>query len=290
MEKNIVGSLAGIAGCLVVGGLVAAAGGSGSVDGVSLPLFVWCCVLAFVIQWLAFIPAYIHQSEHYFDLTGSLTYLALAACALLFGGRDPRAVLIGILVAVWAVRLGSFLFARVRSVGSDGRFRNIKSGFIRFLMAWTLQGAWTFVTFAAGLAAMTSVTQQALGWIALTGTGLWLCGFVIEVVADRQKTAFRRNPDNAGSFITTGLWAWSRHPNYFGEIVLWLGITIIAFPVLSGWQMATMISPVFVVVLLTRISGIPLLENRADRRWGDDPAYQAYKAATPVLILRAPGR
>ena len=99
---------------------------------------------------------------------------------------------------------------------------------------------------------------------------------------------FRADPANEGRFITTGLWAWSRHPNYFGEILLWAGIALIAFPVLQGAQLATLISPVFVFVLLTRISGVPLLESRGKKRWGDEPAYQEYKARTPVLWPRPP--
>jgi steroid 5-alpha reductase family enzyme len=105
-------------------------------------------------------------------------------------------------------------------------------------------------------------------------------------VADRQKSAFRSDPANAGRFISSGLWAWSRHPNYFGEIVLWVGVALIALPVLSGWQHVTLVSPLFVYLLLTRISGIPPLERRAEEKWGDDPAYRAYVERTPVLWLR----
>jgi steroid 5-alpha reductase family enzyme len=113
-------------------------------------------------------------------------------------------------------------------------------------------------------------------------------GFLFEAVADDQKRRFRANPANEGRFIASGLWAWSRHPNYFGEITLWFGIALVALPALSGWQYATLISPVFVYLLLTRISGIPLLEARAKKRWGDEPAFQAYRARTPVLFPRPP--
>jgi steroid 5-alpha reductase family enzyme len=115
---------------------------------------------------------------------------------------------------------------------------------------------------------------------------VWIVGFTVEVVSDRQKRRFRQDPANAGRFITTGLWAWSRHPNYFGEIVLWLGIALIALPALSGWQYVTLISPLFVYLLLSRVSGIPPLESRAEERWGNDPEFQAYKARTPVLFPR----
>ena len=115
---------------------------------------------------------------------------------------------------------------------------------------------------------------------------IWLTGFTIEVMADRQKSRFRADPANRGRFISTGLWSRSRHPNYFGEITLWVGILLIAAPTLRGWQWVAVLSPLFVTVLLTRVSGIPLLEKKADTKWGDDPAYQEYKASTPVLIPR----
>jgi steroid 5-alpha reductase family enzyme len=108
------------------------------------------------------------------------------------------------------------------------------------------------------------------------------------VVADRQKSAFREDPANKGRFITSGLWAWSRHPNYFGEITLWAGIALIAIPVLSGWSWVVMISPIFVYVLITRVSGLPMLERRADERWGGEEEYEEYKRKTPVLMLRPP--
>jgi steroid 5-alpha reductase family enzyme len=111
---------------------------------------------------------------------------------------------------------------------------------------------------------------------------------VIEVVADRQKSVFKTDPANTGRFITGGLWAWSRHPNYFGEITLWVGVAIIALPTLSGWRWLMLISPLFVILLLTRISGIPMLESRAEKRWGADPEFRAYTDSTPALLLRPP--
>jgi steroid 5-alpha reductase family enzyme len=124
--------------------------------------------------------------------------------------------------------------------------------------------------------------------VAVVGIIVWIGGFAIEVVADRQKSVFKQDPSNQGRFIKTGLWAWSRHPNYFGEIVLWTGVAIVALPVLSGWRWATLISPLFVILLLTRVSGIPMLEARAEERWGDEEEFRRYTKDTPVLIPRPP--
>lgn len=279
-----VGTFAAVA----VGALIAFAGGQGSIVWQGVPLFVVCALLAYAVQWLVFVPSFLAHTEHYFDLTGSATYLAVTALALFAGNGDMRAHVIAVLVAVWALRLGSFLFVRVKQDGSDGRFDELKFSFPRFLMTWTIQGLWVFLTLAAALAAMTVATSVPMGTLAWVGVVVWVVGFGIETTADAQKRAFKRDPANAGRFITTGIWAWSRHPNYFGEITLWVGIALIAAETLSGWRWVTMISPVFVFVLLNFISGVPLLESRGKKRWGADPEYQAYKARTPVLVPRPP--
>ncbi len=189
---------------------------------------------------------------------------------------------------IWAGRLGTYLFRRIRRAGKDERFDRIKPSFVRFLNAWTLQGLWVSLTLAAALAAITTTTREAIGVVTVIGALVWVAGFGIEATADRQKSRFRADPANKGRFISGGLWAWSRHPNYFGEIVLWIGVALVAVPVLRGWQWVTLISPVFVAFLLTRVSGVPLLEKRADEKWGGQEDYEAYKASTPVLVPRPP--
>jgi steroid 5-alpha reductase family enzyme len=188
------------------------------------------------------------------------------------------------LVVVWAVRLGSFLSRRIQKAGRDDRFDEIKPSFFRFLNAWTIQGLWVTFTMAAALVAITTTARKELDIFALVGFLVWAFGFGIEVIADTQKSRFNADPANKSKFIRTGLWSRSRHPNYFGEIVLWIGVTVIGMPVFQGWQWVALISPVFVTLLLTRISGVPLLEKKADKKWGGQAEYEAYKKATPVLI------
>lgn len=265
--------------------LVTWAGSQGGTVAGGVPVFALCAALAFVINWVAFVPAYLGRTEMFYDLTGSLTYLTVTASAVwLSGARDPRSLLLAALVVLWASRLGSFLFLRIRRDGRDGRFDELKQSFARFLMAWTLQGLWVVLTLAAALAAITGEGSRPLGVLALVGAVIWGLGFSIEVIADRQKSRFRADPANRGRFIRTGLWARSRHPNYFGEITLWAGVALVALPELSGWRYLTLISPFFVYVLLTKGSGIPLLEERADGRWGGEPDYEAYKERTPILV------
>ena len=282
-------SILGILISLAIGGLILLAGSQGSTQVNGLPLFFICGAIGFVMHWIIFLPSFAFQTEHYFDLTGSLSYISTVLAAIyLSPNLDTRDMIICAMIAIWAARLGSFLFWRIKKDGQDKRFVVMKTQFFWFLMTWTLGGLWVLVTMAAGLAAMTSDASIPLGPMAYLGIALWVAGMLIEVVADSQKTQFRKVPENRDRFITTGLWAWSRHPNYFGEITLWLGLALVALPVLSGWQLATMISPIFVYLLLTKVSGIPLLEALAQKKWGRDPEFIAYTEKTPALMLKKP--
>lgn len=270
---------------VVIGVLVAVAGSQGGATVGGFPLFGLGVTAAFLIQWLAFIPAFKAQTEKYYDLTGALTYISITVLlVLLTPGVDARGLLLAAMVVAWALRLGSFLFRRVRKHGKDDRFDEIKPSFVRFLNAWTVQGLWVVLTAAAAWIAITSATRVALDWWALVGFVVWAFGFGIEAVADNQKGRFKADPANKGRFISTGLWSKSRHPNYFGEIVLWIGVLLIAVPVVEGWQWVALLSPVFVAFLLIKGSGIPLLEKKADSKWGGQADYEAYKSSTPVLI------
>ena len=270
---------------ILLAGLVAIGIDQGSVNISGISLIYFCCAFIFLAQWLVFIPSYIFETEHYFDLTGSLTYVSVTLLAILFTvDISLRDILLALFVWIWAFRLGSFLFVRVKKAGSDGRFDLMKKDFWWFLMTWTIQGLWVFLTLAMALAAITSESKMAIDIFAVVGTLIWIFGFSIEAVADQQKTNFKDDPDNKDKFITVGLWSWSRHPNYFGEMVLWIGIAVIAFPVLIGWQLVALISPIFVIFLLTRISGITMLESRGYKKWKDDPAYIDYLERTSVLL------
>jgi len=261
------------------------AGSQGSATVSRVPLFLLCASVGFILHWLVFIPSYLLQAEHYFDPTGSFSFiLAVTLAAYLHPFLDLRGLIICVLIAIWAARLGTFLFMRVERAGRDTRFTEIKTRFWHLLFTWTLGGCWVFITMAAGLAAITSMTQRPLGMFVILGVLLWMIGFGIEVIADRQKSQFRLQAENVDNFITTGLWSYSRHPNYFGEILLWLGITVIALPTLVGWQYVTLISPLFVAFLLVRVSGVNLLEAQGQERWGANPNYQHYISNTPTLI------
>lgn len=254
------------------------------------PLTFSCAIIAFGLNWLAFIPSAAAQKDTYYDMVGSLTYLSLLVFAVFLSWpSDLRSMAVAVMVAVWAVRLGSFLFRRIHAAGgADQRFEKIKVNPPRFLVAWTLQAAWVTFTASAAIVVITSADKAPIDFFFYTGSLLWLLGFSFEVVSDEQKRRFKADPRNKDKFIKTGLWAWSRHPNYFGEISLWTGILIIAVPQLNSWSWLVLMSPVFVYLLLTRVSGINLLEAIAKDRWGENPEYQDYCKKTPVLLPRFP--
>ena len=282
-------SLIGIAVSLIIATLILLAGSQGSLSLQGLPLFAVCGAIGFILHWAIFIPSYAFQTEHYFDLTGSLSYITTVIVAMVLNpSLDIRDLIICAMILVWAVRLGSFLFWRIKKDGQDKRFIVMKTKFTWFLLTWTLGGLWVLVTMAAGLAALTSNTTVELGILGYVGIALWLFGFAVEVIADNQKTQSKKDPNNKDRFITSGLWSWSQHPNYFGEITLWLGLALFTYPVLSGWQLVTLISPIFVYLLLTRLSGIPTLDRLAKEKWGSDSDYIAYVEATSKLILAPP--
>ena len=266
---------------------VATLANPGGLDLAGWPAMSGLALGAFSLQWLAFIPARLLQTERFYDLTGSMTYIAITLGAISVATTPSSAQwLIAIMIFLWAGRLGSFLFRRIHAAGGDQRFDHIKVSSSRFFVAWTLQGAWVVMTSCAALTAILSAEQPPVGVIYVIGAVMWTTGFIIEVIADRQKSRFREDPGNERKFINAGLWARSRHPNYFGEILLWAGIAVMAIPYLSGTQWVVMLSPLFVYALLTRLSGIPTLARRGRELWGDDPAYQAYVANTPLLVPR----
>jgi steroid 5-alpha reductase family enzyme len=245
-------------------------------------------LIIFGIQIAVFLPSFVFKTEHYFDITGGLTFISILiflSYNLIMKDNPPffPKLFTLSLIGLWAIRLSSFLFIRVKRAGKDLRFDEIKKNFLRFMIAWILQGLWVFMCLLPVIA-MTSSSQSTNFMFSLIGVFLWLTGWLIEVVSDIQKTRFNAVATNKGNFINTGLWSISRHPNYFGEFVLWLGITIIAFPSLSGFQYLAILTPIFVYLLLKNVSGVNLLEEIANNRWGDDQNYKDYKKNTPVFF------
>ena len=247
-------------------------------------------LLAFLISWVAFIPAYGFQTEKFYDLTGSIKYLLLIwityLAAFQINGYNIGSLILTLFISIWTIRLGSFLFMRIHKDGEDKRFRTIKTSWSQFFMTWTLSGMWVSICSMCALTAISSNTGVVTNSIFYIGAILFIVGLSIEVIADNQKSVFRSVEANKNKFITTGLWAKSRHPNYLGEIVLWFAVAVMSFSSLTGLQYITLISPIFTYLLLVHVSGVRMLEARSDIKWADNQEYQEYKRETPVLFFK----
>ena len=242
-------------------------------------------ILSFIFHWLLFIPAFIFKTEKFYDLTGSLSYITIILYVLISsneGISNYGNVILSSLIIIWTLRLGSFLFLRIKKAGEDKRFREIKKSFSWFFMAFTVSGMWVSI---CALCALTGISNGIeLNTITNTGIILFVIGFTLEIIADTQKTNFRKNNKNKDKFITTGLWKYSRHPNYLGEIILWIGVAIISYSSLEINQLFTLVSPVFTYLLLVYVSGINLLEKSGQKKWGSLNEYKEYKRKTPRLF------
>lgn len=271
--------------------LIVSAVGNNSVSFSGYSAVLYCAVICIGMQWVAWIPASMAKTERFYDITGGLTFLAVVGFSLWAGAQSEapslRELIVSLLVVIWSLRLSSFLYFRIHRTGKDGRFDRLKTSPIRFLVPWTIQGLWVFLTMIVVIVINSQAdSAPALGiWDAL-GLSIWLLGFSIEVIADNQKTAFNSEPNNQGKWIESGLWAYSRHPNYLGEILLWTGIACFGIPCFTGLERFAWISPVFIYLLLTKLSGIPILDKRALEKWSDDLEYQKYRENTPALFPR----
>ncbi|ESO82198.1 hypothetical protein LOTGIDRAFT_179919 [Lottia gigantea] len=241
--------------------------------------------LDFGIQWACWAVAAVLKTEKFYDLAGSGTFALLAYQSLSSGGKFFLRQKINTgLVLTWAFRLGTYLVTRIMKDGEDKRFNNVRNRPSVFLVYWTIQGLWVFVTLLPTLIVNSKQKDRKLTTNDYMGWTIWAIGFLFEALGDYQKSVFRANPDNAGKFINTGLWSISRHPNYFGEILMWLGLYLSSTSVLKGFEHVGVISPMFVAYLLINVSGIPLLEKSSLKRWGHLPAYQQYLQNTAKLV------
>lgn len=232
---------------------------------------------------LLFIPAFIWRTDKLTDISYALTFAVLALWKWSGDWRNVELAISCSMVLVWAIRLGGFLLFRIWRMSTDKRFDGIREHFWKFFRFWLLQGiSVAIILLPIG---MLEPVRSFVPWYAVTGLIIFLIGVSVEAIADIQKYIFNNNPSNKGRWIETGLWRLSRHPNYLGEMMVWIGVYLYALASLHGaWKWLGLLSPLYIIGLLLFVSGIPLLEKSADARWGTDPAYQAYKKRIKVLI------
>lgn len=255
--------------------------------------FLFGLALSFLLQLIFFIFAFAFKTDKVTDLSYSLSFFLIVVVGYLFAPVKTLVALILVLsVSIWAFRLGAYLLLRIILIKADDRFDNMRNSLLKFGAFWVLQAVTVWILSLPILSVFSAATYNlegfSLSFISVLGIFLWILGFIIEALADAQKFKFKINPENKDKWIQTGLWRYSRHPNYFGDILVWWGIFIISLPVIlqqSAWHILTILSPLFISFMLVFVSGIPLLEKKQDLKYKDNKDYQAYKAKTNKLII-----
>lgn len=248
-----------------------------------LTIVAWSLIVSLVINGGMFVIAYKFRSDKLTDASYALSFIVLALVAFLYSPKNLFAIVALALVCIWALRIGGFLLYRVIRSGRDKRFDGIRENFWQFGKFWLGQAVTVWVLmFPATMGLLSGASFNA---IMLVGVGIWCAGFIIETLADVQKYRFTSDVAHKGQWIDSGVWRYSRHPNYFGEIMIWIGVYFYNFFALSpSARLVGALSPIVITILLLFVSGIPILEKEADRRWGSQRAYQDYKKHTSLLI------
>lgn len=245
-------------------------------------------LIAFAVNAAFFGFAAIRKTDLVTDLSYSLSFAVVVIVLFFSGAGEPSQLVSALLVLIWAVRLGGYLLGRILRIKVDHRFDQMRDNPLRFARFWLLQAISVAVIMLPVSYLLGRHAAPSLGPWAAAGGVVWLFGLVIEAVADAQKSAFKGRSENRARFITSGLWRYSRHPNYFGEILIWWGLFVYAVPFLHGAAFAVAVGPVFITLLLLFVSGIPLLERSAEAKYGDDPAYRDYVRRTSILVPLPP--
>ena len=244
--------------------------------------------LAEGINVAGFIVAYWRTSDKLTDFSYGATFLAIAIAAYFSGSKSNLDKLLLGVVGLWAVRIAFFLLIRILKTKKDKRFDGVRESFLKFGRFWVLQGitAWIILIPAIYLLRGNFSGIKTLSYI---GAAVSLLALILETTADLQKFRFNNNPANKGHFISIGVWKFSRHPNYFGEISMWVGTYIFVWPYLTSHQrIIALVGPLAITYILLFVTGIPKLEKYADEKWGKDADYQAYKKRTSILVPLPP--
>jgi len=239
--------------------------------------------LSLLVQALFFAFAAALKTDKVTDLSYGLTFVLIAVSLLADShatGAPP--IVLAAMVIVWGVRLSGYLLFRIVHMGRDERFDGVREKFWSFFRFWLFQGLAVWVI----MLPVTLWFSRPGPWTFWMGTGtlLWLLGLVIEAVADQQKFAFKQTPQGRSRWTDVGLWRYSRHPNYFGELLCWWGVFLFAVPGLGVWAALAIVGPLAITGILLFATGVPTLEARALKKWGDDPEYQAYRRRTRMLL------
>ena len=249
-----------------------------------IPIVFIFAITILSLNSVFFIHSYFFKSDIFFDLVGSFSFLSIGiASLLLLPDIDANQILIFFLLVFWSLRLGPFLFLRRIGAGNDERLSEYFKSPISLYFLWCMNSLWVFFTSLSMIIIFSSKTTHDFGLLQWLGLIIWVFGYIIEVISDSQKNKF--NKTNKGKFINIGLWKYIRHPNYLGEIIIWFGIFVISLNYIESFSsMLSILSPIFVYILLRYLSGVPQLEKRGDQKWGDLKEYVKYKEKTGIIF------
>lgn len=239
--------------------------------------------ISLLVQAVFFSFAAVFKTDKVTDLSYGLTFSILATALLLKNNpSEPSQLVLALMVVLWGIRLSGYLFYRILRIQRDARFDGIREHFWKFLQFWLFQGIAVWVI----MLPVTVWFSAPAPWGGLMTLGgvVWLTGLIIETVADVQK--FRQKIRAAGStrWMSDGLWRYSRHPNYFGELLCWYGVFLFVAGNLREWGWLSLLGPLTITCLVLRVTGIPTLEITADKKWASYLEYQTYKKNTNLLI------
>eukprot|EP00187_Rhodella_violacea_P007004 CAMPEP_0174909564 /NCGR_PEP_ID=MMETSP0167-20121228/69163_1 /TAXON_ID=38298 /ORGANISM="Rhodella maculata, Strain CCMP736" /LENGTH=319 /DNA_ID=CAMNT_0016153595 /DNA_START=74 /DNA_END=1033 /DNA_ORIENTATION=- len=243
-------------------------------------------LVTFVFQLVFFLITAVAQFDTLTDLAGSTNFLILALLTFFLAeSYHARQILITVCAALWAVRLATFLFARILIWGHDNRFDEMRNSIPKLAAFWFGQFVWVWVVSLPVTVTNATVERDPkLGAADFVGVVMFAVGLLLEAVSDWQKLKFKQDKEKKGKWCDVGLWKYSRHPNYFGEILLWWGLFAISTPILSNGQWAVLASPLLISVLLLFVSGLPLLEASANEKYGGNPEFAPYRARTSIMV------
>jgi len=248
-------------------------------------LFVEALLISIIIQIFFFIFAFYFKTDKVTDLSYGLTFIIISIFYFLFRSYNffPQ-LLLTLMITLWGLRLSVYLFIRIMKTKKDERFDGIRENFVKFSRFWALQAVSVWVIMLPSIYFLSLETDISRSVFIFLGFFIWLFGLFIETLADYQKFSFKNNPENKGKWIQTGIWKYSRHPNYFGEMTLWWGIFIFTLSFTSSYTLFTIVGPLYITFLLIFVSGIPPLEKKYKERYKDNIAYRKYLKQTSVLF------
>jgi len=249
---------------------------------------IYAFLIILVLQIIFFIYAAVKKTDKVTDLSYGLTFV-ITSLSIYFLNIEYSSIFKILLLAtvvIWGLRLAIYLFVRIIKTGKDKRFDGVRENFKKFGSFWLLQAISIFVILLPTTNILISKDEMSLNWISYIGLGISVLGIVIESIADSQKFIFKSKKENKGKWVSTGLWKYSRHPNYLGEIMMWVGIFLYCLVYINGIGFITILSPIYITILLVAVSGIPTLESEYDKRYKGNNEYQEYKKHTGILFPR----